>query len=199
MSLQYGLLGLLSYHESTGYDLTKMFEDSLNNFWHAQSAQIYRELKRMEDMSWVTSRSVIQDGRPNKRLYAITDKGRNELLKWLAEAKPEYENQHNVTLMKVFFGAEDTEATLALLKECRDQCKISLDTNCTDVRQNIKLYSSSLENGCDKSRYWLMTLELGNAMTKTMMEWAESCIAQIEKDNVPVPSGDAEATTGSVR
>ena len=72
MSLPFGLLGLLTYQDSTGYDLTKLFEESLNNFWHAQSSQIYRELERMERKGWVTSRNIIQDKRPNKRVYSIT-------------------------------------------------------------------------------------------------------------------------------
>ena len=181
MSLLFGLLGLLTYQDSTGYDLTKMFEDSLNNFWHAQSAQIYRELNRMEKSGWVSSRSIIQEGRPNKRLYAITDTGRSELAKWLANAKPEFENYHHEILMRIFFGAEDPEATLALLRECRDQCKKALEINCTDSRKNIENYSALVNDGQVKSKYWTMTLDYGTAMTKATLEWAELCISQIEK------------------
>jgi len=181
MSLPYGLLGLLTYQDSTGYDLTKRFEDSLNNFWHAQSSQIYRELSRMEEKGWVVSRKIVQDGRPNKRLYSITDTGRRELEKWLAEANPEVENPHLGILMRVFFGADAPEATLALLKECREQCRKALDANCSGVRKNIDAYAALFKNGQEKSKYWLMTLDFGIAKTKAMMEWAERCIAQLEE------------------
>ena len=181
MSLPFGLLGLLTYQDSTGYDLTKMFEDSLNNFWHAQSAQIYRELNRMEESGWVSSRSIIQEGRPNKRLYAITDTGRSELAKWLANAKPEFENSHSTLLMRIFFGAENQEATLALLRECRDECREAIETNCPDSRQSIKDYSELVNDGRAKSKYWAMTLDFGVTMTKATLEWAENCISQIER------------------
>ena len=181
LSLPFGLLGLLTYQDSTGYDLTKRFEDSLNNFWHAQSSQIYRELKRMEKLGWVRSQNVIQESRPNKRLYAITDAGRNELSKWLANAKPEFDHSHHELLMRVFFGTEAPEATLALLKECRDQCKKALATGCVDNRQNIENYSAVVDGGRAKSRYWSMTLDFGIAMTEATLGWAENCISQIEK------------------
>ena len=64
MSLPYGLLGLLMYQDSTGYELAKAFEESLNNFWHAQSSQIYRELDRMEKKELVVSRQIIQENDP---------------------------------------------------------------------------------------------------------------------------------------
>jgi hypothetical protein len=84
-------------------------------------------------------------------------------------------------LMRVFFGADAPEATLALLKECREQCKKALDTNCSSVRKNIDAYATLFENGRERSKYWLMTLDLGIAKTKAMMEWAERCIALLEE------------------
>lgn len=40
MSLSYGLLGLLNYFPMSGYDLKKIFDDSINFFWAAQTSQI---------------------------------------------------------------------------------------------------------------------------------------------------------------
>ncbi|WP_333532694.1 PadR family transcriptional regulator [Desulfotomaculum sp. 1211_IL3151] len=182
MSLAFGILGLLNYRDSTGYDLTKIFADSLNNFWHAQSSQIYRELNRMEEAGLVASRSIIQNGRPNKRLYSITDAGRAALSEWLCEAKPEIENPHHPMLVRVFFGANDPEATLAMLKKYREQCLRMLETNYAGIRQNIENYAAIIPDGQEKSKYWLMTLDCGIAQTQAMADWAEHCIVQIEKE-----------------
>lgn len=182
MSLPFGLLGLLSYNDSTGYDLTRMFEDSLNNFWHAQSSQIYRELKRMEEQGLVSSRSIIQDGRPNKRLYSITGDGRRELARWLGEGRLEYENPHFSMLMRVFFGADAPEATLALLKACKNQCENIIEANCAKNQKSIESYSSLINNGRERSKYWAMTLDLSIREAKATIEWAESCITQIEEE-----------------
>jgi len=182
MSLPFGLLGLLTYQDSTGYDLTKIFEDSLNNFWHAQSSQIYRELNKMEKLGWVRSQSIVQDGRPNKRLYSITDAGRSELAKWLADAKVEFENPHSTVLMRIFFGADAPETTLALLRQCRDQYKNALGGNYSNIQEKIEKYSTLIDNGDKKKKYWMMAFEIGVAGQIAIIEWAERCIAQIEKE-----------------
>jgi len=180
MSLPYGLLGLLSYNDSSGYELTKLFEDSLNNFWHAQGSQIYRELNRLENKGWVSSHTVVQENRPNKRVYSITDSGRSELDAWLRSSQIEQENPHIGVLLKVFFGADAPSETLELLRQCRDQCSQMLEGDNTRIRKNIASYADFIPNGESRSLYWNMTLELGIATTKAMLEWAEACIAQIE-------------------
>jgi len=71
MSLKHGLLGLLNYGSMTGYELDKAFKDSLSFFWQAKNSQIYRELDAMERCGWLTSERVIQNQKPNKRVYSI--------------------------------------------------------------------------------------------------------------------------------
>lgn len=73
------ILELLARQESTGYDLKKRFSSSLAFGWHAHDSQIYPELRRLEQAGLVQAR---EDG-PRRRVYALTDKGRNTLLEWL--------------------------------------------------------------------------------------------------------------------
>ncbi|MDR2589569.1 MAG: PadR family transcriptional regulator, partial [Oscillospiraceae bacterium] len=84
MSLKHGLLGLLNYDgPMTGYDLDKEFKRSLGYFWYAKQQQIYRELDEMEIKGWLTSERVIQNEKPNKRVYSITEDGKTEFVDWL--------------------------------------------------------------------------------------------------------------------
>ncbi len=46
--LKHGILGLLNYHDMTGYEIMEVFRDSLRFFWSAQTSQIYRELQTLE-------------------------------------------------------------------------------------------------------------------------------------------------------
>lgn len=180
MSLPYGLLGLLTYRESTGYELTKMFEDSLNNFWYAQSSQIYRELDRMETMGWVYSKNVVQDKRPNKRVYAITEDGRDVLAEWLKSPAIDFERPHEPFLMKLFFGAEVPEATIEGLKKCKTYCEEALAFFPNTVPQIIAAYAKSIPDGEAKSEYWQMTMEFGVAQTEATIKWAQACIERLE-------------------
>ncbi|MGA8371737.1 MAG: PadR family transcriptional regulator, partial [Acidimicrobiales bacterium] len=79
------VLGLLSFgSELSGYDLKKWADHSLSLFfWSPASSQIYAELRRLEEPGYVTSREVPQDELRNKRVYRITEAGREQLLRWL--------------------------------------------------------------------------------------------------------------------
>jgi len=181
MSLPYGLLGLLTHQDSTGYDLTKAFEESINNFWHAQSSQIYRELDRMEQKGWVVSRNVVQDKRPNKRVYAITSDGRAALQEWLDSGTLEFRNLHETLLVRIFFGADAPEVTLALLKSCHDACLAGLTEMPNRVRPIIDRYAAAMQDGEKQRLYWEMTLEYGIAQTRATAEWAQQCIDKMER------------------
>lgn len=182
MSLPFGLLGLLKYQDSTGYDLAKMFEDSLNSFWHAQSSQIYRELNRMEGKGWVTSRNVIQNDRPNKKIYSITLDGLHVLNEWINESAVLFENPHDPLLMRVFFGANSPEATLKTLKAYRDMCLAGLEEQAKNYQTSIDNYKSEIPDGKNESLYWQMTLDLGIVQAKANIQWAQGCIEKLEKE-----------------
>ena len=81
MSLRYGLLGLLDNGPASGYELTRWFERSLQQYaWHAQQSHIYPELKRLAGDGLVI---VVDEGPRGRRTYAITDAGRQALRAWL--------------------------------------------------------------------------------------------------------------------
>lgn len=182
MSLPFGLLGLLKYRESTGYDLARMFEESLNSFWHAQSSQIYRELTRMEEKGWVVSRNVIQSDRPNKKIYSITQDGINALYKWINESADLFENPHDPLLMRIFFGANSQAATLERLKSYRDMCIDGLTKQTEKFQANIEHYKQMLPDGNDDSIFWQMTVDSGVAHAKASIQWANACIEKLENE-----------------
>lgn len=88
MSLRHGLLALLTAQSMTGYDLGKVFERSVDYAWHAPHSQIYPELRRMEADGLVTAELALRGARGTKRTYAITEEGRRELERWVAEPAP---------------------------------------------------------------------------------------------------------------
>ncbi|MDP9168639.1 MAG: PadR family transcriptional regulator, partial [Actinomycetota bacterium] len=54
-------------------------------FWAATHQQIYRTLGTMGADGWVRADVVNQQGRPDKKVYDVTDGGRDELARWIAE------------------------------------------------------------------------------------------------------------------
>jgi DNA-binding PadR family transcriptional regulator len=114
MALAHAILALLVQEPMSGYDLNKAFEGSVGNFWKATHQQIYRELGKLEAMGWVKAETIPQEGRPDKKLYQITEVGQKNLAQWVAEpcdASPVKEE----LLVKVFVG------TLAPVQNIRQE------------------------------------------------------------------------------
>jgi DNA-binding PadR family transcriptional regulator len=82
MALSHTILAVLAEVPQSGYDISKRFEETVSCYWQASQQQIYRELSKMEKQGWVTFETVPQEGKPDKKIYAITDAGRAELHRW---------------------------------------------------------------------------------------------------------------------
>ncbi|MBW4520738.1 MAG: PadR family transcriptional regulator [Scytolyngbya sp. HA4215-MV1] len=103
MTLTYAILALLVDFPQSGYDLTKSFAGSIGFFWKATHQQIYRELARLEDKQWIHAEAIAQDGRPDKKLYRLSETGRAALMKWIVEPC-EMAPVKDELLIKVFVG-----------------------------------------------------------------------------------------------
>lgn len=80
-------LAILGCGDSTGYEIRKLVTDGhFSHFVDASFGSIYPALNRMESEGLVVSREEQQDGRPNRKVYSVTDAGRDEFL--LALSKP---------------------------------------------------------------------------------------------------------------
>jgi DNA-binding PadR family transcriptional regulator len=82
MALDHAILVSLTERAASGYDLARRFDASIGYFWPASHQQIYKVLARMQEAGWVESTLQEQDGRPDKKTYAITSTGEAELDRW---------------------------------------------------------------------------------------------------------------------
>ncbi len=85
MALAHTILATLGDQSYSGYDLWKKFSQTSRYYWQASQQQIYRELGKLEKEGAIASEIVPQEGRPDKKLYRITDKGIEILKNWLVE------------------------------------------------------------------------------------------------------------------
>lgn len=78
------VLGFLNWAgETTPYRLKQLVAQSVGNFWTLQHAQLYTEPERLAAAGYLTEQR--ERGGRRRRLYAITDKGRQALEQWRAE------------------------------------------------------------------------------------------------------------------
>ena len=73
-------LGALTCGDASGYEIKKMFEEGPFAYFHQVSfGSIYPSLAKLCDEGKITMREESQDGRPDKKIYSLTDQGRNAL------------------------------------------------------------------------------------------------------------------------
>jgi len=85
VALPHAILVSLSEQSGSGYELARRFDRSIGYVWAATHQPIYRTLKSMEDDGWVRVTPVVQQGRPDKKVYTVANAGRTELARWIAD------------------------------------------------------------------------------------------------------------------
>lgn len=83
MSIQYAILGLLSWKPATGYDLKKIFETSSALYWSGNNNQIYKSLLELQNNDLVSHTVEHPSAGPSKKIYSITEKGLSDLKQWV--------------------------------------------------------------------------------------------------------------------
>jgi PadR family transcriptional regulator, regulatory protein AphA len=83
MSIEFAILGLLSWRSLTGYDIKKMFAGSTALYWSGNNNQIYTALVKLHEEGLVSRETEMQEDNPPRKIYTITAKGQEELKKWL--------------------------------------------------------------------------------------------------------------------
>lgn len=171
MSLTYAILSALVSAPSSGYDLAKRFkpsvEGSVGFFWSASFQQIYRELNRLEEKQWLQAESVQQENRPDKKIYAVTALGKQQLCQWIAEAE-EIAPSKDDLLVKLYAGhlvsSEILMAKLATHRQQHQQRLAIYQQIQSQYFQNPQELSKSL-------KFQYMTLLRGIYYEKSWLAW----------------------------
>ena len=79
-------LAILYFGDSTGYEIKKLsMEGKYSHFVDASFGSIYPALARLEKEGMVTCREEAQAGKPPRKVYSVTEKGRSAFVASLIE------------------------------------------------------------------------------------------------------------------
>lgn len=186
MSLSYATLGLLTYGAMTGYDLKKIFDKSISNVWSASLSQIYRELSSLEKKGYLTSNIEKQEDRPDKRVYKITEEGKNAFQVWLGDFPEKLSHpKRDEFMLRIFFGSRIEKRELIKQFERFIWQKREYLKTLTEIEKNFSICSSEfkVESEEKEELFWRLTIKRGKMTLKTVIEWAEECIVELEEYN----------------
>ena len=97
-------LGVLSRGDASGYEIKKAFEEApLRHIHEASFGAIYPALTQLDRQDLVVCREIAQEKRPDKKVYSITEAGRQALLDALM-APPAPDKVRSDFLFTLFFG-----------------------------------------------------------------------------------------------
>jgi PadR family transcriptional regulator AphA len=197
MSLKHALLGILTIHPMTGYELKQFFDSSVQHFWNAELSQIYPTLKSLEELGYVDKRVEVQESRPNRKIYEITTSGRDEFARWVRAPQPPADLR-DPFMIKIFFGTElPMEDVLVLLRrQMEEQQKVLAFSETVlreKIRENVKQHDSPRHG-----LFWTLTLEMASAYRRAYIDWCEKSMKLLEEsflEGAPpdVALGDAAA------
>ncbi|MHA1600525.1 MAG: PadR family transcriptional regulator [Alphaproteobacteria bacterium] len=97
-------LGIISLGAASGYEIKKAFEeDGLNHIYHTSYGSIYPALTALTKEGLADCAEMAQEKRPDKKVYSITETGRNALLEALS-APPADDKFRSDFLFIMFFA-----------------------------------------------------------------------------------------------
>ena len=159
---------MLSIRPMSGYDIKKLIETSISNFWTESYGQIYPMLKTLVAEKLVTRKVQKQSGKPDRHIYALTAAGRRVLRDWLARpAAPKV--ARNELLLKLFFGEEiPVASSLAHVAEFRQRQRELLERYAAIERDIRSKYGAN-----PNAPYWLITVAYGRRESEALLRWCD--------------------------
>ncbi len=99
------VLGLVEQCEpATPYDLKRLVQVSVANFWALPHTQVYTECDRLAAAGYLDEERE-EHGR-RRRLFRLTESGRAALDVWRAEPAPDPPTISDASLLKLFLGGD---------------------------------------------------------------------------------------------
>jgi len=177
MSLKYAILGFLDMMPLSGYDLKKMFDSSVKFYWSATHTQIYRTLNEMHKDELLDVEFIQQTESPNKKVYSITKKGKEDLSKWVSTPSELPPVRHKLLVQLSWADRLSTEEIVNVLQKYVDNLKERLSTyQSEEHRAPISLGRTKREQFL-----WQSTLDNGIAVYEAELKWAMKTIEAIKK------------------
>ena len=181
MSLDHILLGLLR-DPATGYALKNTFGERIRHFWSAELSQIYPTLRRLEERRMLRSRVEPSAKGPNRKVYTLTDAGREELLRWLRSG-PAVGTERFVYLAQLYFmdALGDLVETRAFMAELRDHLVGWLAQLESLEREVTAAHGNAPEHYSDGGFHRFATLRMGIHSIGSKVAWCDETLAAIDR------------------
>ena len=166
-TLEYILLGLIRDEPGHGYALFERIKNSkdLSLIWQVKRSKLYYLLEKSEKAGYLSSVTSSQGPYPDRKVYRITEVGRDALDEWLHAPVRSSRFVRLAFLSKLYF----------LIQEENDSAKELIDQQveiCNRWLKNLQKQSQTASPGEFVSSQ-IFTFRVGQI--KAMIDWLENC------------------------
>lgn len=126
LTTEHALLGFLFEQPMHGYEIHRRLSETegIGLVWRLKQNQVYALLAKLEREDYVTVTLEPQQNRPDRKVYHLTETGRDSLLAWIQAPVQHGRKLRLDFLAKLYFARRhDQAAALALVKEQRAHCE----------------------------------------------------------------------------
>lgn len=146
------ILGILLENPATGYEIKEKFSTSFSNFYNASFGSIYPILHKLTQENKVAFKTVVQEGKPNKKIYSITKEGKIAFQQYLRQPV-EGEKIKWDFMARLFYSKYLTR------QERIDLIELEIETRKSEIQSLIVLREKPQTQHIDQ--YQLFCLNLG--------------------------------------
>ncbi|MDD2904770.1 MAG: PadR family transcriptional regulator [Sulfurimonas sp.] len=110
-------LGILTLGDASGYDIRKQLEENFGHFMDVSTNAVYPALKNLSQENLVTYTIIKQEKYPDKKIYRLTEKGRNVWTKSLQNLSPKHKVRSQLMLLMFFADTLNSERMQEIMIE----------------------------------------------------------------------------------
>ena len=168
----YAILASIAHEPKSGYDLAKWFDRVASHFCPAGYSSVYPALSRFESEDLVEYDTVPSEKGPKRKVYSITQKGKQALVRWASEPAADPQVRDEQLVKALSYGMLPPEKALTLLEETRERHVRNL---AYFEELERKLEVRLREGSISKEAYLgtLLVLRRGTSAERCYAQWCE--------------------------
>lgn len=148
IGIEYALLGFVYERPIHGYELYQQLSApaGLWQVWRLKQSHLYALLARLVEQGYLTATVQVQETRPSRKVYTLSDEGRAAFWRWLHDPVAHGRQMRFEFLAKLYWAQRQApEVALVLIDKQHEACQswlaaLRLDTDAESGEQGLHYF-----------------------------------------------------------
>ena len=175
-SFRYFILGLLARQSMSGYDIRRVMKSLGWLVGSPSFGAIYPALHALLGGELVTMEVRSLEDRPLRKIYTITENGRQALQDWVSQPAPPSGNLRAFVMRLILMGDLSTDGLADHLQQRREVI----------AAHHAALEQTAQDPGLRAGMGHQLAMDYGLATAKAELDWLDGAIAQYREAATPV-------------